>query len=196
MRYKTLYNQINSYKHKLLGDKTPRQVVYWARRMIDNPRAKITLMRDPTNTCWSGLTIGGHFDPEEDKDVEVYIMFGSNCDSVFFGLAELDVFVNELFTTYVHEKRHKYQCRQRGNVYGPIYRHFKKIDDECLKKDLNYYGDPDELDAYALESAIEDRLHKTGFIQAKYKELFAERDSRVYNKFLKRKYKFENRITL
>ena len=169
---------MKSYRHKLLGDKTPRQVAYWARKMLGNPKIKIGIVRDKTNTCWSGITVGGHFDPDEDKDINIYIMFRSNCETVFYGLAEVEVLLNELLTTYIHEKRHKYQYRQRGDVYTPAYRKFKNTD-EKIERDLNYYADPDELDAYALESAIEDRLEMGGFIKAKYHNSKAFKEIRI-----------------
>ena len=89
-----------------------------------------------------------------------------------------------------------YQYRSRGNVYGPVYRCPIEVKDKDNYRELNYYGDPDEIDAYALESAIENKLRNTDFVVAKYKELFDNVDKKVYNKFLKKRYKFLNRITL
>lgn len=184
-----------SFAHKLFGCKTPRQVTYWARKMIDNPKVKVKLFRN--DDCHSGLTIGGHYEPDgREKDIELLIHFQKDCGEVFFDHISVEIFIMELFTTYVHEKRHRYQYKSRGNVYGPIYRCANKAVDKDHYRELNYYGDPDEIDAYALEAAIETRLRNTDFVVAKYKELFANTDIKVYNKFLKKRYKFLNRITL
>lgn len=185
-----------SMAHNIFGSKTPFQIAYWARKMIDNPKVKIKIVRE--EECHSGLTIGGHYEPDEsDKDIILNIHFEKGCQKVFFDHIDVQVFIMELFTTYVHEKRHKYQYRTRGpHVYGPIYRCTKKAKDNEHYRELNYYGDPDEIDAYALEAAIETRLRDTNFVVAKYRELFANTDIKVYNKFLKKRYKFLNRITL
>jgi hypothetical protein len=195
MRYKKQYQRMWSLAHKLFGSKTPRQVTYWARKMIDNPKVKVKVFR--TDDCYSGLTIGGHYEPDgREKDIELNIHFNYDCEEVFFDHVSIEVFIMELFTTYVHERRHRYQYRSRGNVYGPVYRCRNEIKSKEEYRELNYYGDPDEIDAYALEAAIENKLRNTDFVVAKYRELFAELDTKVYNRFLKKRYKFLNRITL
>lgn len=184
-----------SYAHKLLGEKTPRQVTYWARKMLNNPNINVKVFR--VEDCYSGLTVGGHYEPDgRKKDIIINVHFRKDCDTVTFDHKDIQVFIQELFTTYVHERRHRYQYRSRGDVYGPIYRCAKLARDNDHYRELNYYGDPDEIDAYALESAIEERLRDTYFVKAKYKELFANTDKTVYNKFLKKRYKFLNRISL
>lgn len=184
-----------SFAHKIFGERTPYQITYWARKMIDNPKVKVMIMRN--DDCHSGLTVGGHYDPDErDKDIILYVHFTKDCKKVFFDHIDVQVFIQELFTTYVHERRHRYQYRTRGNVYGPVYRCPIEVKNKDNYRELNYYGDPDEIDAYALEAAIENRLRNTDFVQAKYRELFDNVDKKVYNKFLKKRYKFLNRITL
>ena len=128
--------------------------------------------------------------------IQFNIHFNYDCNEVFFDHVSIEIFIMELFTTYVHEKRHRYQYRSRGNVYGPVYRCRSDVKDKEHYRELNYYGDPDEIDAYALESAIEERIRGTQFVVAKYRELFVDTDIKVYNKFLKKRYKFLNRITL
>ena len=195
MRYRTLYKNMWSYAHKLLGEKTPRQVTYWARKMLGNPNVNVKVFR--VEDCHSGLTIGGFYEPDgRQKDIIINIHFKKGCNNVVFDHLDLRVFVQELFTTYVHERRHRYQYRSRGDVYGPIYRCAHIAKDKDHYRELNYYGDPDEIDAYALEAAIEYRLRETNFVMKKYQNLFANTDKRVYNKFLKKRYKFLNKITL
>jgi len=195
MKYRKQYQQMWSFAHKLFGEKTPRQIIYWARRMISNPKVSVRILR--VDDCHSGLTVGGHYEPDEHyKDIVLYVHFNKDCEKVFFDHVDIEVFIQELFTTYVHEKRHRYQYRTRGNVYGPVYRCPIEVKSKDNYRELNYYGDPDEIDAYALEAAIENRLRNTDFVVAKYRELFDNVDKKVYNKFLKKRYKFLNRITL
>jgi hypothetical protein len=61
---------------------------------------------------------------------------------------------------------------------------------------MEYYGDYDELDAYAQEAVIDLRLLSFSCIMEKYQELFAKNDTVVYNRFLKKCYKFEDKISL
>jgi hypothetical protein len=104
--------------------------------------------------------------------------------------------INEIFKTLIHEKRHRYQFKQRGLAYGPVYRLSKKIKDEELANTLKYYGDPDEIDAYAQEAVIEMRLHGNSHSKEMYQILFAKTDPVVYNRFLKKFIKYNQKITL
>ena len=45
MRYKTLYKNMWSYAHRLLGENTPRKVTYWARKMLNNPNVLVKVYR-------------------------------------------------------------------------------------------------------------------------------------------------------
>ena len=53
MRYKKQYQRMWSFAHNLFGSKTPRQVTYWARKMIDNPKVKVRVFR--TDDCYSEI---------------------------------------------------------------------------------------------------------------------------------------------
>lgn len=176
------------------------QVMYWVRQMLKPHGVKVSRIIDDTNTALSGFTVGGFYDPsaeDDEHDIEMYMVFNEDDKhkTFFFEESCTQLLINEIFTCLVHEKRHRYQFRKRGNAYGPQYR--TTVSDANLKVDLEYYGDPDELDAYAQESVIEERLYgKPSHTQAKYKELFGNFDHKVYKKFLKRKYKFEQKVSL
>jgi len=199
MKHKTLYNRLHAFTPKFVGEKTSGQIMYWVRKMLSPYNVKVNRIIDKTNTCYSALTVGGFYDPSlefGDKDIEMYLMFRQEHDKISMGDIDVHVMINELFKTLVHEKRHRYQFRQRGNAYGPVYRLPKWVDDEVLANELKYYGDPDEIDAYAQEAVIEIRLGGYSHTQQKYKELFDNNDKVVYNRFLKRFYKYNNKITL
>lgn len=200
MRHKTLYKKLHSFAPKLVGEKSMGQVMYWVRQMLKPHGVKVSRIIDDTNTALSGFTIGGFYDPSaeyDEPDIEMYMVFNEEDKhkSFHFEPPNVQLMINEVFTCLVHEKRHRYQFRKRGNAYGPQYR--TTIDDADLKVELEYYGDPDEMDAYAQEAVIEERLYgKPSPTQEKYRELFASFDVRLYKKFLKRKYKFEQKVSL
>ena len=200
MKHKTLYDKLHSYSYRFYGEKTPNQVIYWTRRMLAEHKVRVRKYIDTTNTSYSILCVGGYYDPtiDDDKDIEMFISFNENERDVPFKLEEptVRVFIDEVFKTLVHEKRHRYQFRQRGNNFGKQYR--SNVEDKTLKVQLEYYGDDDEIDAYAQEAVIEMRLHGKSHSKTKemYQILFAKTDPVVYNSFLKKFYKYNQKITL
>jgi len=198
MKHITLYKRMYEFAPKFYGEKTVNQVMYWARKMLKPYNVKVNRIIDKENKICSGATVGGFYDPTlefGDKDIEMFIMFNANEPKVDMTESLVHTMMDELFKTLVHEKRHRYQFKKRGLNYGPQYK-CRIIADDNLRKELEYYGDPDEVDAYAQEAAIEVRLHGHSDTFAKYKELFDKHDKKVYNSFLKKQYKFLNRITL
>ena len=198
MKHKTLYDKLHSYSYRFYGEKTPNQVIYWTRRMLAEHKVRVRKYIDTTNTSYSILCVGGYYDPtiDDDKDIEMFISFNENERDVPFKLEErtVKVFIDEVFKTLVHEKRHRYQFRQRGNNFGRQYR--SNVKDKTLKVQLEYYGDGDEIDAYAQEAVIELRLHGKSHSKEMYQTLFAKTDPVVYNSFLKKFYKYNQKVTL
>jgi hypothetical protein len=201
MKHITLYKKLHAFAPKLHGEKTMGQVMYWVRKMLTPHNVKVNRIIDKKNLSLSGYTIGGFYDPTgefDEKDIEVYLVFNEEDKNKTFLFEDWSakMLIDELFITLVHEKRHRFQFKQRGNAFGPQYR--SKVTDEDLKAELNYYGDPDEVDAYAQEAIIEERLGRDTVMgtQAKYRNLFANYDPKVYNRFLKKYYKFDQKISL
>jgi len=198
MKHKTLYDKLHSYSHRFYGEKTPNQVIYWTRKMLAEHKVRVRKYIDTTNTSYSILCVGGYYDPTiyDGKDIEMFISFNENEKDVSFKLEEptVKVFIDEVFKTLVHEKRHRYQFRQRGNNFGRQYR--SGVKDKTLKVQLEYYGDDDEIDAYAQEAVIELRLHGNSHSKEMYQTLFAKTDPVVYNRFLKKFIKYNQKITL
>lgn len=198
MKHETLYRRLHSYAPKFIGEKTANQVVYWTRQMLSQHKVKVKKYIDKTNTSYSILCVGGCYDPttEDNRDIEMYISFNENEKDKPFRLEEsiVKVFIDEVFKTLVHEKRHRYQFRQRGNNFGKQYR--SGVKDKTLKVQMEYYGDDDEIDAYAQEAVIEMRLHGKSHSKEMYQTLFAKTDPVVYNRFLKKFIKYNQKITL
>jgi len=100
-----------------------------------------------------------------------------------------------------HEYRHKHQQRGRGYVYTKQYK-IKKGQRDRMK--LEYYGNPDELDAHAHETQAEKldinklrKAHKIGWRESEavfmYRKHFRKTDPKVWKKFLKKVYKNNGR---
>lgn len=199
MKLKTLYNKLHAFAPKFHGEKSMGQMMYWVRKMLRPHGVIVNRIIDKQNKAISGFTIGGFYDPSHEfgeQDIEMYLIFNNEDVEKKFFLEEWNtkVLIDELFTTLAHEKRHRYQFRQRGNAFGPQYR--TSVTDEDLKAELEYYGDPDELDAYAQEAVIEKRLGREETTMAKYRELFDKHDKKVYNRFLKKYYRFDQKVSL
>ena len=190
---------MHSFAPKFVGEKTMGQVMYWARRMMKQHNIPVDRIIDRSNAALSGYTVGGFFDPMKqfgESDIQLYIVFNEDDKKLKLNICEsgAKVIIDELFKTYVHEKRHRYQFRKRGKVFCRKYR--SSVSDEELKYNMEYYGDYDELDEYAQEAVIDLRLLNFSCIMEKYQELFAKNDPVVYNRFLKKCYKFEDKISL
>lgn len=201
MKPSTIHKKLSSFAPKFYGEKTSGQIMYWVRQMVKPYNVKVNRVIDKQNVALSAFTVGGFFDPSlefGEKDIEMFIVFNERekNDKFFFNEELTKILIDEVFTTLLHEKRHKYQFRKRGNNYGKQYR--VRVNDENLKHELQYYGDMDEIDAYAQEAVIEDRLHKecAGSTKQKYCDLFSTFDPKVYQRFLKKYYKFNQKITL
>ena len=199
MKYKSLHKRMHLFAPKFVGEKTMGQVMYWARKMMKQHNIPVSRIIDKSNAALSGYTVGGFFDPKKEygeSDIELYIVFNKDDRNLKLNICEggAKLIINEMFKTYVHEKRHRYQFRKRGTVFCRKYR--SSVTNEELKYDMEYYGDYDELDAYAQEAVIDLRLLSFSCIMEKYQELFAKNDPVVYNRFLKKCYKYEDKISL
>jgi hypothetical protein len=199
MKYKSLHKRMHLFAPKFVGEKTMGQVMYWARKIFKNENAQINRLIDRDNIALSAYTVGGFFHQMKqygESDIELYIVFNENDKNMLFPICQngAKLIIDELFKTYVHEKRHRYQFRKRGKASARRYK--CPISDLKLKEEMEYYGDSDELDAYAQEAVIEMRTMGYSNAMEKYKELFDKHDKKVYNRFLKKYYKFEDKISL
>lgn len=199
MKYKALYKKMHSFAPKFIGEKTMGQIMYWARKMMKQYNISVSQIIDKSNAALSGYTVGGFFNPKKEygeSDIELYIVFNENDKNSKLNICESGskLIIDELFKTYVHEKRHRYQLRKRGLKFCRKYK--SSVANEELKYDMEYYGDCDELDAYAVEAAIELKILNFSCTIEKYRELFAKNDPVVYNRFLKKCYKYEDKISL
>lgn len=186
---KEIHTHIQSFSHDFRGEKTVKQYQALIRKVLRPFGVQFNYITDETNNALSILTVGGFFDGDLDfgrKDIQMYLVVNKFQQYDTFNLSDEDIqiLVNELFKTLMHEKRHRYQFEQRGFEHGKQYR--AKVMDEDLKNELEYYGDSDELDAYAQEAVLENQLYGQSETLAKYRELFYEHDEKLYHKLLKK----------
>ena len=96
-----------------------------------------------------------------------------------------------------HEYRHKHQQRGRGYVYTKQYKTHKR---QKNRLKLEYYGNPDEIDAHAYETQAEKldinklrKAHKIGWRECEaifmYRLHFRKSDPKIWKRFLKKVYK-------
>ena len=101
-----------------------------------------------------------------------------------------------------HEYRHKAQHKNQGYHHTKQYK--SKATNKKIKNKMNYFGSPDELDAHAYETQIENTLGKLNINRLRvahriswkesesvymYRKNFRVLDPKVWKKFLKKVYK-------
>lgn len=186
---KELFDYIMSFAPQFRGPKTAKQYQALIRKILKPYDAQFNTTYDDTNTALSILTVGGFFDGDLDfgkKDIQMYMVVNKFQLNDIFNLTDDDiqVLLVELFKTLMHEMRHRYQFEKRGFEVCRQYR--ANVMNEDLKQEMEYYGNDDELDAYAQEAVIEQQLYGSSPTLAKYHELFYEHDDKLYNKLLKK----------
>lgn len=100
-----------------------------------------------------------------------------------------NAFLRELFDILAHETTHAMQTFAISDKGNPE-TYAAKQKEQDIKGDPNsYYTDPREIEAYALQAAIEYARLNQSTIIAHYKEMFKETQPKIWKKFLK-KYTF------
>lgn len=179
-----ILSDFGSHLPKLVGCRTAEGHIRILRKMLKPFNVKLNKILDTSNSSFSCMTVGGFYDPGLDfgnKDIQIYLSineFQSN-DKFDLDVPDATILIVEIFKTLMHELRHRYQYSIRA------YDTFRPVEFEDREQD--YYSDPDELDAYAREAAIEMSLGNRSATKDKYKELF-HKDSQVLKRFLKKYY--------
>ena len=105
----------------------------------------------------SDFTIGAEYDPELDqaKKKQFIINFIINHEKTNLWTMtadRADRFVLEMTETLVHEYQHQHQYRSRRyKTHKNLYK--SEHPDRAVKDEQEYFGDPDEIDAYAANIA-------------------------------------------
>lgn len=186
-----ILDQFSAYIPKLIGSRTAEGHIKIIKKLLKSYSVKINKVIDTTNSSYSCLTIGGFYDFDYtfgDKDIEIFISINEYEKNDIFEINYDDavILVRELFKTLMHELRHRHQYLSRDDFNSHQYTF--NTDDAELKFEMEYYGDSDELDAYAREAAIEFHLADVSPTKDKYIKLFLNRDNNVLKRFLKKFY--------
>jgi len=103
------------------------------------------------------ININAYYDPDEDEDgekpIELVLVFNPNDKRVTMTKSEWREFANEVIEYLQHELIHQYQYRARG--FKPTRAYVSKSKDAEQKKQQEYLGNPDEIEAYAHNLASE-----------------------------------------
>lgn len=165
----------------------------------------ITTAKDPA-VSHNTVNVTAYFDGQvtdddvEDGEDQFEFIFVYNPDDAKIKIDKSywDWFKQELADAVVHEMLHRSQARSRNfDVDGSAYL-------KGTTNDQRYYGRPDEVEAYALNAALEiKRLYKNGGKRAltrpievqspslqRYLETFQSTDHIVVKNLLKKIYKF------
>jgi hypothetical protein len=101
--------------------------------------------------------LNAYYDPDEDEEgeipIEVVLVFNPDDKLVTMDRNQWREFAAELIDYLQHEMIHQYQYRSRG--YQPTRAYVSKAKDAEQKKQQEYLGNPDEIEAYAHNLASE-----------------------------------------
>ena len=148
---------------KLLGENakdtefTPAELTRFIRNIVGNSDTKVATSRD-SNVDMDQIVIGGIYDPHDDEagvqSITLYVTY--NPDQKRIKIANLDwtQICIDLIECTGHEFIHQKQYRSRNFDIGS-YLFVSGSDDDSIKLDQNYLGNPDEIDAYAYSIAVE-----------------------------------------
>jgi hypothetical protein len=118
-----------------------------------------TIITSSTSDVVDPNTVGinAYYDPDEDEDgeipIEVVLVFNPDDKRITMGRNEWREFAAELIDYLQHEMIHQYQYRARG--YQPTRAYVSKSKNAEQKKQQEYLGNPDEIEAYAHNLASE-----------------------------------------
>ena len=165
--------QYNILKEKLLHVERfagPAQFTKFLSIAIHDFDLKFKTTRVDSLDC-NVITVSGSYDPEEDQQtfpcIDIHILYSTTQKDILTQDLNADEILLELYSTIFHEKMHQAQYRNR-KFSQPKKR--KWANDEQA-----YLGCPDEVEAYAVELAVEEylkgvvSLHRTLYNNRTYK---------------------------
>ncbi len=115
----------------------------------------VRLKKDPTNKI-NDICVGGTYYAYDDKDgrrsINLEFFFNPDCKIVKVTLKRFKEIINLVADTILHEMIHMRQWRRRNYKAIPGYESSAAF--ASKRKEQNYLGHPDEIDAYAFNIAI------------------------------------------
>lgn len=195
------YQSLLDLGPKYIGKKlTVNQLTGIVRRNIKNPDVRTLSSRSPSIKK-NIVSVAGIFDPEEMDDKEpcigVILFFNPKQKTIKITKKFWKAFAFETAEIYTHEMIHQYQhvTRLKKNISGC--KEFKShAVDPKIREDQEYFGNYDEIDAYAFGVVASMVVHKRSLDQIPvwlvYQSLFVDEPAilrkldREINKYLNR----------
>jgi hypothetical protein len=134
----------------------------------------------------------GKIKDEDDSRYNIFITYEKTDNTLYpIGIR------SDLLAVIIHELRHGYQDNKRHNRLkygGASFDRMVKASDAIQndkQEEFNYLANMDEMDAYAYEVAYSKKQgERSSWIINRYKNVVAEQDPKLYNRFLTKVYKF------
>lgn len=158
MYYADIINEaIDILKPKLLGTTTYRSIVLRLNKLLGDSSLKFKVER--VRLSVNHYAIGGLYDMYLDKRYIIFY-FSNKTDRIFLPEKKLNEFLFSLSQVIQHETIHACQWSTR-DCDAPIERvDFKKLFYDTKKSEVEeYLLDPDEIDAYAHDIAMEIKFY-------------------------------------
>lgn len=144
----------------------------------------------PVPTIKNALSISGRFEPDYCGRVLCVVTVTNFAEAsrgkILFTDRMRDRVLFDIFATIAHERIHLLQSHKAKACPRPYRVHHS---DNQIKKDQEYYGATNEIDAYGFTSALEEVHGVHGDILERYRKIFSPDDFR-FKRFLKKKYKW------
>ena len=170
------YKNITNWITPLIGREIkPRQFVRRLGSFLNSSHpVRVKLIEaDPEYLEPNDFSIGAEYDPDldEQQKKQLIINFFINCPKIKPWLITKDIadrFSLELVEALVHEYQHQHQYRSRR--YKMHKEHFvSEHEDLEMRSEQEYFGNPDEIDAYAANIAarlfLQERILNTLLVE-------------------------------
>lgn len=206
MKIETTANKIEKELSNLNGVVRISTLVGKLNKLFKRPKVKFTSKTHDLGFLSKGddvIIVSGSYDYCKGEidliRVELY------CTNASFLMSENQKanLIRKITTTIIHENRHKHHAKVKRTYSFKQYKVKKKASKEKLAT-LQYYANPDEIDAYAHETKVDFHFGKLDINMLRsmnkinmnssesifaYKRYFRKSDPKIWNKFLKKVYK-------
>lgn len=136
---------------------TPAELTRFIRNLVGNTDTKVSTVKD-SNVDIDQVIIGGLYDPHDDEaglqSITLFVTYNPDQKKIKISDLEWDQICIDLIECTGHEFVHQKQYRMRNFDIGSCL-FVSGNENEKVRLDQNYLGNPDEIDAYAYSIAVE-----------------------------------------
>lgn len=206
MKIHTTANKVQKSLHGIDG---PVNLTSMARRfnkLFKKPKVQVTskiLNKMQGLIDGDAVIVSGSYDYCKGEIDLIKIELYSNNNIFLLTEKQKENFVRKITTTIIHESRHKYHAKIKKTYSFKQYKIRNKVPKE-IASNIQYYANPDEIDAYAYETRVDCYFGKLNINMLRtankikmgasesifaYKKHFRKTDPKIWKKFLKKVYK-------